>query len=238
MTITNLGSDVLTTLPDLPRWLEARGLLLSRRGFVVDTADGCRLICGRKDRVVVPVTVELSPLLEDDRAPRSAAGDDRAPGRDAAGGALPPAGLDRGAGDSLHAAGRPRPLRGRCRNGRPRRSRPSRSRRWRTCPTRCASRCSTPSPTARCGAPRWTASRCRSPTPRLATEAWFDLAVQTLEAARNRGLGRAAAMGLIVDRMLHGVRPVWKASKSNEASNRLARGLGFEPVDLVWLLTQ
>ena len=45
-------------------------------------------------------------------------------------------------------------------------------------------------------------------------------------------------MGLIVDRMLHGVRPVLRAGKSNEASNRLARHLGFEPVDLVWLLTQ
>ena len=64
MTITNFGNDVLTSLPDLPRWVEARGMLMSRRGFVVDTADGCRLICGRKDRLVVPTTIELSPLLE------------------------------------------------------------------------------------------------------------------------------------------------------------------------------
>ena len=45
------------------------------------------------------------------------------------------------------------------------------------------------------------------------TEAWFDLSVDTLEDARNQGLGRAAAMGLIVDRMLRGLRPVWCAAE-------------------------
>jgi hypothetical protein len=64
MTLTNLGTDVLTALPDLPRWVEARGLLLSRRGFVVDTPDGCRMICSRADHLVVATSLELSPLLE------------------------------------------------------------------------------------------------------------------------------------------------------------------------------
>ena len=64
MTFTDFGADVLASLPDLPRWVEARGMLLSRRAYVVDTADGCRIICGRKDRLVVPTTVELSPQLE------------------------------------------------------------------------------------------------------------------------------------------------------------------------------
>ena len=64
MTLTNLGTDVLTALPDLPRWVEARGLLLSRRGFVLDTPDGCRMVCSRSDHLVVPTTIELSPLLE------------------------------------------------------------------------------------------------------------------------------------------------------------------------------
>ena len=45
-------------------------------------------------------------------------------------------------------------------------------------------------------------------------------------------------MGLIVDRMLRGLRPVWIAVKSNEASHGLARRLGFEPVDLLWVLTR
>jgi len=70
------------------------------------------------------------------------------------------------------------------------------------------------------------------------TESWFDLSVDTLENARSRGLGRAAAMGLIVDHMLRGLRPVWGAVKSNQASHGLARRLGFEPVDLLWVLTR
>ena len=64
MTTINFGTDVLASLPDLPRWVEARGMLMARRAFVVDTADGCRLICGRKDRLVVPMTMELSPQVE------------------------------------------------------------------------------------------------------------------------------------------------------------------------------
>ena len=90
MTIPDSGSDVLASLPDLPRWVDARGMLLARRGFVVDTADGCRLICGRKDRLVVPTTVELSPQIEA-TATREAPGSfDSAAGRDAAGGPVPP----------------------------------------------------------------------------------------------------------------------------------------------------
>ena len=64
MTLTNLVTDVLAALPDLPRWVEARGLLISHRGRVVDTADGCRMVCSRADRMVVPTTIELSPELE------------------------------------------------------------------------------------------------------------------------------------------------------------------------------
>jgi RimJ/RimL family protein N-acetyltransferase len=70
------------------------------------------------------------------------------------------------------------------------------------------------------------------------TESWCDVAVTTLDEARNRGLARAAAMGLIVDRLLRGLRPVWGAVSSNEPSHALARRLGFEPVDQLWVLTR
>jgi GNAT acetyltransferase len=237
MTITNLSSDVLTTLPDLPRWLEARGLLLSRRGFAVDTADGCRLICGRKDRVVVPVTVELSPLLEVTalrEVPHATilVQDVMLP---AARYHLPdwtaePATLYTLPADRARAWPLPE---------------------WPTSPI-SADQVSalTHLPYAMrdtlldavTHGPVWAASMDGQPMSfahtALATELWFDVEVYTLDAARNRGLGRAAAMGLIVDRMLQGLRPVWGATRSNEASNELARRLGFEPVDLVWLLTQ
>ena len=72
MTITNFGTDVLASLPDLPRWVEARGMLQARRAFVVDTADGCRLICGRKDRLVVPTTRRVVAPGRDHRHARGA----------------------------------------------------------------------------------------------------------------------------------------------------------------------
>lgn len=237
MTITNLGDDLLTTLPDLPRWVEARGLLLSRRGYVVDTADGCRLICGRKDRVVVPVTLELSPLVEATalrEVPHATLLIQEV--------MLPAA--------RYHLpswAAEPATVY--------------------TLPPDCARQWPLPQwPTAPVSpeqidalahipytlrdllldaaahGPVWCASQDGQPQAfayaAQSTESWFDVAVTTVEAARNRGLGRAAAMGLIVDRMLHGLRPVWGAARGDAASNALARRLGFEPVDLVWLLTQ
>ena len=121
MTITNFGTDVLASLPDLPRWVEARGMLHGSPGFVVDTADGCRLICGRKDRLVVPTTVELSPLVET-TATREVPGasillqDVMLPA-----GRYHLPGLEGGSRDSLHAAHRIARAGGGCRNGRPRR---------------------------------------------------------------------------------------------------------------------
>jgi hypothetical protein len=71
-----------------------------------------------------------------------------------------------------------------------------------------------------------------------ATEGWFQVWVETVESARGKGLGRAAAMGLIVDRVLRGLRPVLRVPGTNLAGVRLARHLGFEAVDLHWLLTR
>jgi GNAT acetyltransferase len=237
MTITNFGTDVLASLPDLPRWVGARGMLMARRGFVVDTADGCRLICGRKDRLVVPTTVELSPLVETTatrEVPGASillqdvmlpAGRYHLPDWKAEAATvytLPP---DRARGWALP--------------------------KWPTSPMTIEQidavddlpallRDQLRDAVVRTAV--WSASKEGQPVAfayaAQTTEGWFDMSVDTLEGARNQGLGRAAAMGLIVDRMLRGLRPVWSAVKSNEASHGLARRLGFEPVDLLWVLTR
>lgn len=236
MTTTNLGTDVLASLPDLPRWVDARGMLMARRAFVVDIADGCRLICGRKDRLVVPITVELSPQIE-------AAVTREVPGatillQDV----MLPAGrfhLPDWTAEPATVYTLP----------------PDRARGWRL-PSWPTAPMTLEQIDAAADVPTdlrdqlrdavvrtsvWSASMEGQPVAFAhaahTTESWFDVSVHTLERARNRGLGRAAAMGLIVDRLLRGLRPVWCAAKSNDASHGLARRLGFEPVDLLWVLT-
>lgn len=237
MTLTNPGTDVLATLPDLPRWVEARGLLLSRRGFVVDTEDGCRLVCGRTDRIVVPVSIELSPLVEV-TATREVP-DPTVLVQDVM---LPAARyhLPDWQAEAVTVYTLP-----------PDRARAWRVPQWPTAPISEAQiqaaahvppvlRAELLDAVAR--TPVWAASMDGQPMAfayaAQTTESWFDVSVDTIEAARNQGLGRAAVMGLIVERMLRGLRPVWGAVQSNEASHKLARRLGFEPVDLLWTLTR
>ncbi len=237
MTTSNSGADVLACLPDLPRWVDARGLLLSRRGVVVETADSCRLICGRADRLVVPITVELSPQL-------GATAAREVPGASVLlQDVMLPAGryhLPDWTAEAATLYTLP----------------PERARGWHVppWPTAPMSReqidAATHVPTpllddlrdAVGRTPVWSASKDGRPVAfayaAQTTETWFDVSVDTLEEARHQGLARAAVMGLIVDRMLRGLRPVWGAEKRNEASHALARRLGFEPVDLVWVLTQ
>jgi len=237
MTLTNLGTDVLATLPDLPRWVEARGLLISRRGFVVDTPDGCRMVCSRADQMVVPTTIELSPQLE-------AVAVREVPGatilvQDVM---LPAARFHLADWTAeavtlytLHEE----------------RARAWRLPRW---PTSPITESQIPAVdglppglrdellAAAAHTPVWAAKQDGRPVAfayaAQTTERWFDVSVDTLEPFRNQGLGGAAAMALIVDRMLHGLLPVWGAVKGNEASHRLARRLGFEAVDLLWLMTR
>lgn len=237
MTLTNLGTDVLATLPDLPRWVEARGLLLSRRGFVVDTPDGCRMVCSRADQMVVPTTIELSPQLE-------AVAVREVPGatilvQDVM---LPAARFHlpdwTAEAVTLYTL-------------REERARAWRLPRW---PTSPITESQIPAVdglppglrdellAAAAHTPVWAAKQDGRPAAfayaAQTTERWFDVSVDTLEPFRNQGLGGAAAMALIVDRMLHGLLPVWGAVKGNEASHRLARRLGFEAVDLLWLMTR
>ena len=65
--------------------------------------------------------------------------------------------------------------------------------------------------------------------------AWFDTSVDTLPGARQLGLGTLVAAALIRDERAHGREPVWGADVENLASRRLARRLGFAPVDEIWV---
>ena len=65
--------------------------------------------------------------------------------------------------------------------------------------------------------------------------AWFDTSVDTLASARQLGLGTLVAAALIRDERTHGREPVWGADIANVASQRLAKRLGFAPIDEIWV---
>jgi GNAT superfamily N-acetyltransferase len=63
------------------------------------------------------------------------------------------------------------------------------------------------------------------------TETLWDISVDTVEPHRRRGLA-AACVAFLIDHMeRHGKEPVWGALEENIASLALAKRLGFEPVD-------
>lgn len=64
---------------------------------------------------------------------------------------------------------------------------------------------------------------------------WFDISVDTLPGARQLGLATVVATAMIRDERAHGREPVWGADETNFASLRLARRLGFVPVDEIWV---
>jgi len=63
------------------------------------------------------------------------------------------------------------------------------------------------------------------------TEGLWDLSIDTLEGSRGRGLARACCELLIGHMSRHGKEPVWGSRADNVASLRLAARLGFTPVD-------
>ncbi|HRC58575.1 MAG TPA: GNAT family N-acetyltransferase, partial [Kofleriaceae bacterium] len=56
---------------------------------------------------------------------------------------------------------------------------------------------------------------------------WFDVSVDTLPGYRQLGLATLVARALIVDERTRGRQPVWGATEDNLASQRLAASLGF-----------
>lgn len=64
---------------------------------------------------------------------------------------------------------------------------------------------------------------------------WFDISVDTLASARQLGLGALVARRLIAAETAAGRAAVWGATESNHASLRLAASLGFVEVDALWV---
>ncbi|MGH9367968.1 MAG: GNAT family N-acetyltransferase [Thermoanaerobaculia bacterium] len=63
------------------------------------------------------------------------------------------------------------------------------------------------------------------------TETLWDISIDTLEPWRGRGLARACCEFLIAHMSRHGKAPVWGALEQNAASMKMAERLGFVPVD-------
>ncbi len=69
------------------------------------------------------------------------------------------------------------------------------------------------------------------------TESLWDISIDTLEPWRRRGFA-ASAVAFETERFsAAGKRPVWGAVESNRASRGLAAKLGFVPTDEVWVFT-
>jgi GNAT superfamily N-acetyltransferase len=65
------------------------------------------------------------------------------------------------------------------------------------------------------------------------TDTLWDVSIDTLEAHRQKGYG-AACVRFVIDLMReHGKEPIWGALEDNSASMRLATKLGFVPVDRI-----
>ena len=69
------------------------------------------------------------------------------------------------------------------------------------------------------------------------TETLCDLSIDTLAPYRGRGLGAATAGRLVHHVQRQGKHPVWGAVESNTASLRLAARLGFRPVDRLFVFS-
>ena len=63
----------------------------------------------------------------------------------------------------------------------------------------------------------------------------FDVSIDVLPAARQLGLGTIVAAAMIRGERARGLEPVWGADEGNIASLRLAKRLGFVPVDELWV---
>jgi len=70
------------------------------------------------------------------------------------------------------------------------------------------------------------------------TETLWDVSIDTLEPYRRRGIAAECAGFLIHHMSTHGKAPVWGALDSNLASAHLASKLGFSPVDRMQLFTR
>jgi hypothetical protein len=222
---------LLDALPDLPRWVEARGMLLSGRGSIVqaDPPDPPTMVCSpsvmlavvvrwdqpaaleralrhvpRELSIVAPAAAEpvLAGLVP--RRERELATLFHLPPSDI--GRLPPDGHARLLRNDEYRVleNLPPILRGELQDA------------CRYSPIASAFADDRPVSFCYCG---WE------------TDAHWDVSIDTLEAYRRRGLAIAATACLIRHFAEAGKTAVWGAADSNPASTLLARKLGFSEVD-------
>lgn len=67
------------------------------------------------------------------------------------------------------------------------------------------------------------------------TATLFDVSIDVIPTARQLGLGTIVVAAMIRDERARGLEPVWGADEGNIASLRLAKHLGFVPVDELWV---
>jgi GNAT superfamily N-acetyltransferase len=70
------------------------------------------------------------------------------------------------------------------------------------------------------------------------TEALWDVSIDTIPSHRRRGFAAAAALDLMRSMRRRGKTAVWGAAASNPASANLARRLGFVEVDALWVFAR
>lgn len=69
------------------------------------------------------------------------------------------------------------------------------------------------------------------------TERWWDISIDTLEPFRRRGYAQQAVRFLIAHYAAQGKEPVWGSARSNPPSAALARRLGFEPAGTLLVMS-
>lgn len=70
----------------------------------------------------------------------------------------------------------------------------------------------------------------------MVTETLWDIGIDTLEGYRRQGHARQCVLGLASVMSARGLEPVWGAYEDNLASLGMASSLGFEPVDELWVV--
>ena len=228
--------ELLASVPDLPRWVEARGMLLSGRGAVVET--------GLLDppTVVASAAVMLAVVLRWDQpetltralrqVPREFSIVGPADAEEAVSRALPNRPHEGATLFELSAdAARALPVPSAARL-----LRPEEYRQLDNLPPilrgelrdACAY-----SPIATAFADERPVAFCYSG---WETERHWDLSIDTLDPFRRRGLAAAASTCLIHHFAGQGKTAVWGSVDSNSASTGLARKLGFVAVDRLMVL--
>jgi GNAT superfamily N-acetyltransferase len=229
--------EVAALLPDLPRWVETRSILLAGRGEVLglslhplacavaDPAFGSAIVVGRPPYDVIGEAMALAGPHGSVMAPRES--------RDWVAGALPELELERAllhvmgtepslpqlapgdvgelGAEEIAALDLPGELREELREAAAE-------------GVRIAAALAGGSPVAFCYAGS-------------VTESLWDISIDTLEPWRRRGYAARAVAFEVARFETLGKRPVWGALESNEASRGLARKLGFVPTDEIWVFT-